>query len=485
MGLVLSRDDAATSPSSPATACACASSATAAQVSQKVRNAWEHAEAATAHNTRITVWVAFNYGGRWDIVQACRRAIADGVRGRASSPRTRCRRYMALRYAPDPDLFIRTGGEVRISNFLLWQVRLLRAVLHRLPVARVRRGGTRRGARRSTRAASAASARVQTRRRPVAEPGADAMLQATHHHRAGPAGAAAAGAGRPRRRWPFALLTLVLIGAAGWEWARLNGLPARRDRRLGVVLGAGLRAALWAGWAARVRRDGLVASPRCSGCSAARCALRARRRGWPQAAARAALRRRPGVLLGAAWLALVATRKASGLNFILSIFCLVWAADIFAYFGGRAFGKRKLAPAISPGKSWEGVWGGMLARARAGGVVARRRRVARRDGELYTLLHDRFGMAGLVARRRLPGRAERGRRPGRVAGQAQRRRQGQQRPAARPRRRARPHRRAAARVADRARAGHGSHDAIDIDRPPRSASASSARPARSAPARST
>ncbi len=49
-----------------------------------------------------------------------------------------------------------------------------------------------------------------------------------------------------------------------------------------------------------------------------------------------------------------------GLNFILSVFCLVWAADIAAYFGGRAFGRRKLAPTVSPGKSWEGVYSGMI-----------------------------------------------------------------------------------------------------------------------------
>ena len=55
----------------------------------------------------------------------------------------------------------------------------------------------------------------------------------------------------------------------------------------------------------------------------------------------------------------IATARGIGLNFILSVFCLVWVADVFAYFGGRTMGRRKLAPAISPGKSWEGVWTGM------------------------------------------------------------------------------------------------------------------------------
>ena len=91
------------------------------QVSDKLRQAWEEAESSTAHNTRITLSVAFNYGGRWDIVQACRQAIAAGI-APEDLDEAALNRYMALSHTPDPDLFIRTGGEVRISNFLLWQV---------------------------------------------------------------------------------------------------------------------------------------------------------------------------------------------------------------------------------------------------------------------------------------------------------------------------------------------------------------------------
>ncbi|HET9820614.1 MAG TPA: polyprenyl diphosphate synthase [Burkholderiaceae bacterium] len=90
-------------------------------VGEKVREAWDHAERTTAANTRITLSVAFNYGGRWDMLQAARRAMADGISPQNLREDDLSAR-MALSYAPDPDLFIRTGGEVRISNFLLWQV---------------------------------------------------------------------------------------------------------------------------------------------------------------------------------------------------------------------------------------------------------------------------------------------------------------------------------------------------------------------------
>ena len=89
-------------------------------VSDKLRKAWEHAEQITQHNTRITLAVAFNYGGRWDVVQACRDAIVQGVKPE-DVDEAWLSSHMALSFAPDPDLFIRTGGEMRMSNFLLWQ----------------------------------------------------------------------------------------------------------------------------------------------------------------------------------------------------------------------------------------------------------------------------------------------------------------------------------------------------------------------------
>ena len=90
-------------------------------VSDRLRAAWLEAETATQHNSRITLSVAFNYGGRWDVVQACKQAVAAGLSADQITEQA-LSGYMAMRHAPDPDLFVRTGGEVRISNFLLWQV---------------------------------------------------------------------------------------------------------------------------------------------------------------------------------------------------------------------------------------------------------------------------------------------------------------------------------------------------------------------------
>jgi undecaprenyl diphosphate synthase len=86
-------------------------------LSDKVRAGLAHAEAATAANNRLVFNVCFNYGGRWDIAQAAARLAAEGEAITEQS----LDRALALAHVPDPDLVIRTGGEQRISNFLLWQ----------------------------------------------------------------------------------------------------------------------------------------------------------------------------------------------------------------------------------------------------------------------------------------------------------------------------------------------------------------------------
>jgi undecaprenyl diphosphate synthase len=88
-----------------------------AGLSDKVCAGLDQAEAATAGNHRLIFNVCFNYGGRWDIVQAAARLAQRGVPVTEDS----LGRELALSHVPDPDLLIRTGGEQRISNFLLWQ----------------------------------------------------------------------------------------------------------------------------------------------------------------------------------------------------------------------------------------------------------------------------------------------------------------------------------------------------------------------------
>ncbi|MDP1657062.1 MAG: phosphatidate cytidylyltransferase [Hylemonella sp.] len=159
---------------------------------------------------------------------------------------------------------------------------------------------------------------------------------------------------------PFSALALVLIAAGAWEWGRLNscsqtvsllgalvcvllcgltwnlGLLHRSVPMVWSVVGG-----LWVlagGW---LLRQGVPV--------------------WPSIPA--GLRWAAGLgALWATWLA-VAQARVIGINFLLSVLVLVWVADIAAYFAGKAFGGRfsrgKLAPSISPGKSWEGVWGGM------------------------------------------------------------------------------------------------------------------------------
>lgn len=86
-------------------------------LSPKVAEGLAQAESLTAHNTRLILNVCFNYGGRWDIAQAAARLAARGE----APTEAALDRAMALAHVPDPDLIVRTGGEQRLSNFLLWQ----------------------------------------------------------------------------------------------------------------------------------------------------------------------------------------------------------------------------------------------------------------------------------------------------------------------------------------------------------------------------
>lgn len=159
----------------------------------------------------------------------------------------------------------------------------------------------------------------------------------------------------------FAGVAMVLIAAAAWEWAHMNQMGSRACLAVGAAC-AGACLLSWYG--------GLLYSPLrtlwiLAGGAWVLLGAWLLYRGvavWSEVPK--FLRLVGGVLaLWVAWMAVVHAR-IEGINFLFSVLVLVWAADIFAYFAGRALGgrffTRKLAPSISPGKTWEGACGGML-----------------------------------------------------------------------------------------------------------------------------
>ncbi|MFC3284353.1 phosphatidate cytidylyltransferase [Litchfieldella rifensis] len=156
---------------------------------------------------------------------------------------------------------------------------------------------------------------------------------------------------------PFALFTGAIVLLAAWEWVNLAGFEAAKVRLVGVasvalamllLWGSGAAHAVWPlwlgaiGWLANLYW--IVHYPE-------------RQEQW---------RARPRRLVMGLWILLpcwvgfIALRD-SGAEWLLFVLLLVWCADTGAYFAGRAFGRHKLAPRVSPGKSWEGVLGGMAA----------------------------------------------------------------------------------------------------------------------------
>ena len=161
---------------------------------------------------------------------------------------------------------------------------------------------------------------------------------------------------------PFSVLVLLFMVAAAWEWGRLNGYSMPASCLVGGVCALLCASLWWDGWVAQpLPRLWLVTGA--AWVLLGGWVLRAGVPAWGQLDR--SFRLGFGLLaLVLTWLA-VAQAKLIGTNFLLSVFALVWVADIGAYFAGRTWGgrlvTRKLAPSISPGKSWEGVWGGMVA----------------------------------------------------------------------------------------------------------------------------
>ena len=188
---------------------------------------------------------------------------------------------------------------------------------------------------------------------------------------------------------PFCALALLMIAAGAWEWGRLNSIGFIGSLGLAAlcVLACGLS------WYAGFLEKPLPLLWAVAGTAwvlTGAWLLRSGVAGWSRIPK--GVRLTGGlVALWAAWLA-ISQARVMGIEFLLSVLLLVWVADIFAYFAGRTFGgkfsKGKLAPSISPGKSWEGVWGGM-----AGVVVLSLGWFLWGGDTLYSQLAQRHGIA--------------------------------------------------------------------------------------------
>ncbi len=159
---------------------------------------------------------------------------------------------------------------------------------------------------------------------------------------------------------PFYVLSILLMGAGAWEWGNMNGMSGRQAILSGVICADLCVFAWWAGWTTHT--DAWVWWLAGSGWVGVTAWMLQRGvQGW--ALWHRDLRWMLGlIMLWLSWLAMAQARTAS-IQLLLSIFCVVWAADVFAYFCGKALGgriiHRKLAPTVSPGKSWEGAIGGL------------------------------------------------------------------------------------------------------------------------------
>jgi phosphatidate cytidylyltransferase len=194
--------------------------------------------------------------------------------------------------------------------------------------------------------------------------------------------------------YPFIVLTLVFCAAATWEWMRLNACSEWPARALSVGFVLACVPVLQSGFEIGLSRSiwWLAVALWLPGGAWALWLGPTRWRAVPLALRRVL---GPG-LIALCWLA-IAHARIIGVNFLLSVMCIVWMADIAAYFGGRAWGRRKLAPTISPGKSWEGALTGAV------GVVllslfwiAIDSRFAFDSPSVFTLMRQRLGAVVMI-----------------------------------------------------------------------------------------
>ena len=167
--------------------------------------------------------------------------------------------------------------------------------------------------------------------------------------------------------WLFALVMALLVVMGAWEWSALAGFHVLKIR---AALTAGFAALLLIyGWAAGVPPTGASLMLLCTVALA----------WWLFSLMWLAVWRVEfspvtklicGLLTLLPALAAVVALRAASVRYLLVLLFLIWAADIGAYFTGRAFGRNKLAPAVSPGKTWEGVMGGALAAAAVAGAAS-------------------------------------------------------------------------------------------------------------------
>jgi phosphatidate cytidylyltransferase len=160
-------------------------------------------------------------------------------------------------------------------------------------------------------------------------------------------------------RWPFAAVMLLVVSLAAWEWARLNAA----SKKAALVLVLALIAVCVLTWF-QIEKMTFASVPYSWVAVViwffgGALALQKGPQAW-KTLARSVRWVLGFLMLWVAWLAFIQV-KTIGLNVVLSVFCLVWMSDIAAYAGGRLCGRRKLAPSISPGKSWEGVASALVA----------------------------------------------------------------------------------------------------------------------------